>query len=434
MTHRPTWVRWRVLGLLILASFVSYVLRSNLSLAAPTMVADLGLSWEQWGLVMAAFMAGYAVFQFPGGLLCDRFGPRRSLALIALGWGVIMVLTAAVPGPGSASATLILLSLVAVRFVTGALHAPIYPITASCVRRWFPPGRWALPNGLSSTGLTLGFAATAPVLAWLVVELGWRAAFLVLAPAAFLMAGLWWWYARDEPGQHRAVNPQEARLIQGGEPAPAEADSPGAWRTVLRNRDVVLVTLSYACMGFVFWDVFNYFFSYLVESRGMAATEAGLVTSSQWIAGGAGAALGGWLCDRLCRRFGLRWGCRWPVIVGMVFSGALLIGGTATASPMLALWMFIACFFFNQLTEGGYWATAIAVGARHAGAAGGVMNTGNNVMGVLNALLVPVLATAFGWDFAIGAGGVFAFLGAGLMLLVRADRPMRVPEGGPATP
>jgi len=346
MPAKPTAVRWRILALLILASFISYVLRSNLSLAAPTMVADLGLTWNQWGMVMAAFMAGYAIFQFPGGLFCDRFGPRLALALIAVGWGVLTIITALVPGQDAASTVTVLLCLITVRFLVGALHAPIYPVTASCIQRWFPSGNWALPNGLSGTGLTLGFAATAPLLAWMVIELGWRMSFLVLSPTAFAVAILWWWYARDYPHDHRAVNLEEIALIEEHHARlPNHQSARGTWLQVLKNRNILLVTLSYSCMGFVFWDVFNYFFSYLVESRGMSETDAGLVTSSQWIAGAAGAALGGWICDRLCRRIGLRWGCRWPVIVGMLISGALLIGGAISSNPVIAMWLFIMCFF-----------------------------------------------------------------------------------------
>ena len=83
---------------------------------------------------------------------------------------------------------------------------------------------------------------------------------------------------------------------------------------------------------------------------------------------------------------------------------------------------FVICFFFNQLTEAPYWATTIAIGGEHAGAAGGVMNTGANVMGVINAMLVPFTAQALGWEFAMAMGGIFAFVGAALMLMVRADR------------
>ena len=81
---RATAIRWRILLILALASFISYVLRTNLSFAAPAMMEDLGLNEIQWGWVLAAFTAGYAIFQFPGGILGDRFGPRRVLAVIAV--------------------------------------------------------------------------------------------------------------------------------------------------------------------------------------------------------------------------------------------------------------------------------------------------------------------------------------------------------------
>jgi MFS transporter, ACS family, glucarate transporter len=86
--------------------------------------------------------------------------------------------------------------------------------------------------------------------------------------------------------------------------------------------------------------------------------------------------------------------------------------------------MLVLCFFFNQLNEGPYWATSIAVGGKQAGASGGVMNTGANAMGFVNALLLPFFAMTFGWNFAISSGAIFALIGAGLMLLVRADQPL----------
>ncbi len=425
MHGRPTQVRWRLMAILILASFVSYVLRGNLSIAPQSMMLDLGLDEVQWGWVMAAFPLGYALFQFPGGLFSDRFGPRRALTLIAVAWGVLTVATAVVPGPAAASPYVIIGSLVVIRFLVGAAHAPIFPTVNSFVQRWFPVGGWAFPTGLSSTGLTLGFAATAPALTWMILEIGWREAFLWLSPSAVLVAALWWWLARDRPAQHAGVNAAEIALIESGRAGP-EARGPGrpAWLRVLRNRDVLLVMLSYSCMNFVFYDVFSWFFYYLASVRGFDAQTVGWVVSTQWIAGGTGAALGGWLCDRLCRRIGLRWGCRWPVIVGNALSGLLLIYGTLSGQPQWAVAAFVFCFFFNQLTEAPFWATTIAIGGEHAGAAGGVMNTGANVMGVVNAMLVPVVAAALGWTVAMAMGGVFALVAAGLMLLVRADRPL----------
>jgi ACS family glucarate transporter-like MFS transporter len=261
-------------------------------------------------------------------------------------------------------------------------------------------------------------------------QYGWRIAFLCLAPLGLLTAVLWWWYSRDNPARHAAINDAELELIEAGRESQEnsgeteEKDGQAAWLRVLKNRDVLFLTLSYSSMNFVFYIVFNWFFYYLVEVREFSTTGAGFVASAQWMAGAAGAAFGGWLCDRICSRLGMRWGCRWPVIIGMTLSAVLLLIGALHPTPYIAVTAMVLLFFFNQMNEGPYWATSVAVGGKHAGAAGGVMNTGANVMGVVNALLVPFFANAFGWTFAIASGAIFALIGVLFMLLVRADRRM----------
>ena len=418
-------VRWRVLALLVVASFVSYLLRSNISIAAPAMTADLGLSEQQLGYILAAFTAGYTVFQFPGGVFGVKLGPRRALAIVMVLWGLLTVLTSAVPG-GAAAVGWTLAALIVVRFLVGAVHAPIYPLTGGVVERWFPIGSWALPNGLSSSGLTLGSAAAAPLLAWLVVEYGWRVSFVLLAPLGLVGAALWWWYVRDDPASHPAVNEAEAELILAGRPEPvppsaAEAEQPG-WLRVLKNRDVLLLMQSYFCMNYIFYLMFNWVFYYLVTVRGFESQLAGYFTSIQWVAAAVGAAGGGFLCDLLCRRYGMRRGCAWPTMAGLTLSGLFLVIGAVSVNPYLAVAFLALCFLANQVTEAGFWAAAISIGGRNAAAACGVMNTGGNAAGVVNALLVPFLAGTLGWVAAMVAGAAFAFAAAALWLAIRADR------------
>lgn len=426
--NKPTFIRWKILAVLALASFVSYVLRTNLSFAAPEMMSDLALDEVQWGWVLAAFTAGYALFQFPGGILGDRFGPRRVLTVIAVLWTILTLGTSLVPGPETVSTVVVISVLFAIRFLVGAVHAPMFPVLNASVVRWFPVGGWGFPSGLSSTALTLGGAAAAILVPIVIVQLGWRVAFVCIAPLGLLTAAIWWWYSRDEPASHPGTNEAEIELIRHGreaysKPVDANEESGKAnWLRIMKNRDILFLTLSYSSMNFVFYIVFNWFFYYLVEVREFSATDAGFVTSAQWIAGAAGGALGGWLCDHLCKRLGLRWGCRWPVIIGMSFSAVLLLVGALHPTAYIAVSAMVLLFFFNQMNEGPYWATSIAVGGRHAGAAGGFMNTGANVMGIVNALLVPFFAHAFGWTFAIASGAGFALLGLVFMLLVRADK------------
>lgn len=421
-------VRWRILLLLGVLSFVSYLLRGNLSIAAPTMMADLQLTEIQWGWVMSAFPLGYALFQFPGGVWGGRIGPRKALALIALAWAVLIALTSAIPSAHFASTALILACLLTIQFLVGVAHAPVFPVLAASIERWFPVGRWGLPQGLTSSALTTGLALTASALPWLIGVYGWRLSFLLLAPFGLGASALWWWYSRDRPAQHPSINPAEVALIAIGRD-PVEYDDvaaakPGeqpAWLRVLKNRDALFITLSYSCMNFVFYVVFSWGFYYLVKVRGFSEQDAGFLTSAQWLGAGIGAALGGWACDHLCRRMGLRWGCRWVIIIGMLASAVLLLGVAFHPRADVAAVMLGLCFFFNQSTEGPYWAASTAVGGRHAGAACGLMNTGANLMGFVNALLLAFVADALGWQIAIAIGAGFAVVGVGLILLVRAD-------------
>src|SRR5690606_32224969 len=350
--NRPTAVRWRVLALLVLSSFISYVLRYNVSTAGPEMMTDLGITEQQLGYILAAFTAGYTIFQFPGGVFGVRLGPRRAMTIIMVLWGLLTMLTSAVPGSGVAGTATTVAALVLVRFLVGAAHAPIYPLTGGVVERWFPVGSWALPNGLSSTGLTLGTAASAPLLVWMMAEVGWRQSFVLLGPIGFIGAFLWWWYVRDNPAEHAAVNEEEAAMIVADRPvaAPLEAgDERHGWQRVLKDRNVLLLTLSYFCMNYIFYLMFNWVFYYMVEVRGFEGQQAGYFTSIQWIAAAVGATLGGFICDFLCRRVGLRWGCAWPAMAGVAASGVFLLFGSVTMSAYVAVACLAMSFLCNQV-------------------------------------------------------------------------------------
>lgn len=422
----PTQVRWRILALLVAAAFASYFLRTNMSVAGESMMTDVGLSEMQFGLVLAAFAWGYALFQIPGGLFGDAFGPRRALTIIMIAWGVVTLLTALAPGAGLAPAAVGLIYLVLIRFLMGAVHAPIFPIASGgTVSAWFPKSGWALPNGLTSTGLTIGAAATGPLIAWLTITFGWRTAFLVSAPLAFALAALWWWYGRDRPAEHPRTNAAEVALIEAGrEPEEAPMDTRTMLGRILRNRDILLLAAAYFCMNYVFYLFFNWFYYYLTHVRGFDAQQGGYFFSAQWIAGAVAATLGGLACDALSKRIGPRWGCRIPAMTGLFLTAPFLIAGALAQDATVAVIFLSLSFASTQLTEGAFWAACISVSGRHATAASGVMNTGGNIAGGFGALIVPAIAASFGWTAAVMSGAIFGLLAMALWFAIRADRPL----------
>ena len=167
-------IRYRILGVLVVLSFVNYLLRNNLSVAMPSIREEFGYSSAELGWILGSFNFAYALLQIPGGLFGQRYGPRRALAFITVCWGVLTFFTGFAPGLMAASAAGAMVSLIIVRFLLGVANAPVYPIVAGTVANWFPPGRWAFPNAASTVGLTLGQAAIGPLVTLLIVEYGWR--------------------------------------------------------------------------------------------------------------------------------------------------------------------------------------------------------------------------------------------------------------------
>ena len=74
-------IRWRIGALLCTVALVNFFQRVSISVAGDSMMRAFQFSQTQMGTVFSAFVLGYTLFQVPGGMLADRFGPR-----LVLGW------------------------------------------------------------------------------------------------------------------------------------------------------------------------------------------------------------------------------------------------------------------------------------------------------------------------------------------------------------
>jgi ACS family glucarate transporter-like MFS transporter len=418
-------IRWIVLSIIVIATFIAYLLRSSLSIVSESMMHDLGMNEYQLGMVFSAFAAGYTVFQFPGGILGDRFGARRVIFATAIAWGVLTAITAIIPGTDILSVPAIVAILVLTRFIFGIAQAPFFPVVAGgSIVPWFPVWQWGLPNGFVSVGATLGGAATAPIVVWLMGAYGWRTAMLFLAPAGILVGVLYRYYVTDDPKQHPKITADELALIASARPPESEVPEKGLWKHVLKNRNIQLITASYFCSNYVFYLFFSWFFFYLVDVKGVPATEAGVLTALQWVLGAVGAIVGGVLCDVLVKRIGLRNGPRWLAMAALLMAAAFLYVGAMSDNPKIGITLLCFAFACVQISEAPFWVATMAVSGQHASVGTGILNTGANIPGIIGGMMVPVTAGLFGWPTAMALGSVFAVTSALLWLLIRADEPL----------
>lgn len=411
-------VRVRMIGLLFILSFINYLLRNNLSAATTVIGTEYSLSSTDIGWIIGSFNLTYALFQIPGGMVGDAFGPRKALLICAVAWGVLTFLTGFVPGLFAASAGGAIASLVVVRLLMGAAQAPLFPITGIVVQRWFPAGRWAVPNSVLNTALTLGQAAIGPVFTYLIVKFGWREAFYIVSPSAIVAGLIWWFYARDRPREHPSIKEEELEFIEKTAIADTGMSSQMPLRKVLLDRNVLLLACGYACSNYVFYIFANWLFEYLVKQRGYTLLESGMLASLPYLSGAVLATVGGVFSDTLSRRIGPTWGCRIPGMFGLILVAGFLLGGVYSANPYLALTFLSLCFGFQQFTEGAFWSGATFAAGPNAGTAAGVLNTGGNLPGLL-APFVGFLVDSLGWVSAFASGAIFALLGASLWMFVR---------------
>src|ERR1051325_2326593 len=148
-----TRVRYRVLWMAFLLAIVTFLDRVCISIAAPYMMQDLGLTMTQMSVVFSAFTLAYSLFEVPSGWLGDVNGPRRVLTRIVLWWSAFPLVAGGARG---------FRSLVAVRFLFGAGEAGAFPNIARSFSRWFPVRERGRANGVLFLGSPNGGMLAAP--------------------------------------------------------------------------------------------------------------------------------------------------------------------------------------------------------------------------------------------------------------------------------
>ncbi|HZC42614.1 MAG TPA: MFS transporter, partial [Acidobacteriaceae bacterium] len=284
------------------------------------MMPALGLSKIQMGEVFSSFLIGYALFQSPAGAIGDIIGPRLTLGIAFLLWGLTTIATGLVPHPLLAGVNVTLVSLIVVRALLGAGEAATFPVATAVVHRWMPPAEHAFGNSLLFMGSSLGAAVATPLVSWLMVKTGWRGSFYCTAILALLIAPVWLWYLSDfQAGNQTAqqINPARPRFFRSADIKQTLSH--------MADKNILFLILSYFSEGYVLFIFVFWLYIYLVEKRGFTVLSGGMISALPWLTACAMAPLGGILSDRISTRIGRIAASRFVIAIGYVFSGLLLL-------------------------------------------------------------------------------------------------------------
>jgi ACS family glucarate transporter-like MFS transporter len=398
---------WPIVAMLCATATAGYICRVNVSTAAPLLMDEFGLSQIEMGRIFSSFLLGYALFQIPSGMVADRFGARRVLSLIAWLWVILTVLQTFTGWskfqlPGAAA----LIIFMIFRFLTGITASPTYPGSAQGVSRWVMPGFQGRANGIVIASIGLGSALAPPIVSNIMVSFGWRVALIVSAIPALAIAIIW--LRIREPVHVNSVSSTESTGLDPGN------------KGNIKSISFYLLTLSYTLQGYVGYIFVTWFYLYLVQERHFSLLSGAWMSSLPWVLSIISIPLGGYISDRLAAtRSGPVWGRRIVPITGMALSGILISIGAHTGSGVLAAVSLAFATALILCVEGPFWAMMMRIAGQKSGTAGGIMNMGSNLGGLISPALTPVIASLIGWENALHVAAVLAIVGALLWLWIK---------------
>jgi ACS family tartrate transporter-like MFS transporter len=397
---------WRLLPFLCFIYFVAYLDRVNVSFAALTMNADLGISDSAYGLGAGIFFIAYFLFEVPSNFALQRFGARVWIARIMVTWGLISMGMAFIAGPKS---------FYVMRFLLGVAEAGFFPGMIFYLTYWFPNrvragilGLFIIANPASTV---IGAPLSTALLGTSVFGFtGWQTLFLVEGLPAVLIGFVVFFVLCDSPAKARWLTPRERDVLQDAIKRDERLSSYTSARDGLLNPTVWLFSALYAALmmgvyGFGLWA------PQIVKSLGnLTNQQVGLVLVIPYACATLAMVFWGRHSDRTGER---KWHLALPGVVGMI--GFLYGGFTGNFYVAVIGFTLGAIGIYASLPL--FWALPTAILGGSA-AAGGIalINSVGNLSGYLGPFVIGKLkdlthSFAAGLLVIAGSLGLAAILG-----------------------
>jgi MFS transporter, ACS family, hexuronate transporter len=310
--------RYRILGLLTATQIGSAVIQQGLGVLAPIFIAEFAVSKAQLGAIFGAMFLGTASCTAIAGVMTDRLGERRMIAISASLMTIALLSACAVEN---------YLWLVITMTLFGIAYASSAPAGTRAILAWFDRDR-GFAMAFRQTGVTLGGLIGALMLPFVALHFGgyraalFASAILVAVPAAITLL------VYREPGFERGRKQQSFRQIL--RELPAHARDPRL--LTVAGTAIVLVSLQQAMNGFL--TVTN------VTVVGLNPTTAAVAFACAQGSATFGRLFWGWVSDRFLggERIGMLGGL---AVVGSLSAFAVAVQGPATQAWAIPVALFL---------------------------------------------------------------------------------------------
>jgi ACS family hexuronate transporter-like MFS transporter len=403
-------IRWAMVALVTAGLIVNYLARNTLSVAAPTMMRELGIGTEQYSYVVVTWQVCYSLMQPVAGFLLDTLGTKIGFTLFALAWSLACAAASLATGWQS---------LAALRGLLGLAESAGIPAGVKATTEWFPARERSIAIGWFNIGSSIGALCAPPLVVWALVHGNWKWAFVMVGALGLLWVLLWcalYRHPRDQP----LLGEEERRHILSGQEARYQSAVPRtSWRGLMGNTRFWSLALP-RFLSEPAWQTFNAWIPlYMATERHMELTEIAMFAWLPFLAADIGCVLGGYLSPVFHRYAHVSlFASRKLVLV----TGALCMIGPASIglvdSPYTAIGLLCIGGFAHQTLSGAlYSITSDVFGKNDVATATGLLGMSGYLGAALFTLLFGFLVTRIGYNPLFLLLAVFDLVAAAVVVL-----------------
>ena len=318
--------RWVICALLFFATTINYVDRQVIGILAKDLQNIIGWSEIDYGNIVAAFNAAYALGLLVSGRLMDRFGTRIGYAVAIVIWSLAGMATSLARSAFTFGVA---------RSALGLGEASNFPAAIKTVAEWFPKKERALATGIFNAGTNVGAIVAPLTVPWIAIHFGWQWAFVLTGAIGFLWL-LFWIPKYRKPEEHSKLSARELAYIQSDPPDPPAAKVP--WIQLIPHRQTCAFAIGKYLTDPIWWFYLYWIPNFLRQNHGLDLSTIGPPLIAIYLIADIGSIGGGWLSSTLIKR---GWTVNSARKIAMLIC-ALLVTPIIFASKVSNLWAAVA--------------------------------------------------------------------------------------------
>jgi len=333
-------VRWTIVALIFFATTINYIDRQVIGILAPYLQKEIGWSEIEYGYIVTAFTAAYAIGLLLIGRVIDIVGTKTGYASVLTGWSFAAI------GHALASSAL---GFGVARFALGLFEAGNFPAAIKTVAEWFPKKERALATGIFNAGSNVGAVVAPLVVPWLVLTWGWQEAF-IFTGAVGLIWLIFWYLLYEKPERHKKLSQIELDYIQSD---PADTQEKIPWKELFKYKGTWAFAIGKLLTDPAWWFYLYWIPSFLNKNYSVTLDKIGLPLIIIYVMADVGSIGGGWLSSSFIKH-------GWSINKGRktaMLICALIVVPIMFASAASFEWIAVALLSFATAAHQGWSAT-----------------------------------------------------------------------------